>query len=306
MNLIFSYNLIHATLRSSTPILYAGLAANITNSANILNVGVEGSMLIGAFIGIAVSHFTGSWVLAVLAAMLAGTLAALVIAVGHLIYGANIFAVGTTINMLALALTKFGLNTLLGSYGSFSSPRLAAIPTLSFPMLEANPVTNSIFNNYSLLEPAAILLVLLMYYGLYKTVWGLQLRCVGLSPMAAGSSGIGAFRKRMQAILISGALAGMGGAYISLGYTLQFVENMTSGRGFMGIATVFFGQGNPLFMWIGCLVFGFSDSLAARLQSLGFHAQFVLMVPYVVTIVVFALSMYRQLRRERRLKSALR
>ncbi len=304
-NMIFSYNLIHAMIRSATPILFAGLAATITNSTNILNVGIEGTMLIGAFIAVAVSFTTGSWLLGVLAAICVGVLVSGIISLAHLKYGGNIFAVGTTINIFALAVTKFGLNTYLKSYGSFSSPDIDPIPNISIGFLSKNPVIDSIFNNYSILELFAIILVIVMWFVLYKTVWGLQIRSVGLNPMAAQSSGVSSLGKQVQTLLISGAIAGIGGAYISLGYTTQFVENMTGGRGFMGIAAMFFGGGNPINMWMGSLVFGFSDSLAARLQSLGFYAQFVLMVPYVATILVFALSMYRQMRREKKRKSAI-
>lgn len=305
MDMIFDYTVIHATLRSSTPILFAGLAATITNSTNILNVGVEGTMLMGSFAAVAVSFATGSWVLGVIAAIIVGVIASGIIAVASLKYKANVFAVGTTLNILALAVTKFFLNTFLDSYGSFSSPEIRPVPYISLPALSSNPVIDSIFNNYNLLEWLSVILVFVMWYALYKTVWGLQLRCVGFHPLAAQSSGINVMKKQVQSLLISGALSGIGGAYMSLGYTTQFVENMTSGRGFMGIAAMFFGSGDPLLMWVGCLVFGFSDSLAARLQSLGFYAQFVLMVPYVVTILVFALSMARKIRMEERQKSAL-
>lgn len=305
MGNILSYNLIHAMIRSSTPILFAALAATITNSTNILNVGIEGTMLMGAFVGVAVSYTTGSWLMGVMAAIIAGVIVSGIIALAHLKYGANIFAVGTTINIFAIAATKFGLNTYLKSYGSFSSPDIAPIPNISIGFLAKNPVINSIFNNYSILELLAIVLVGVMYFVLYKTVWGLQVRSVGLKPMAAQSSGVSSLGKKVQTLLLSGVLAGMGGAYISLGYTTQFVENMTSGRGFMGIAAMFFGNGNPIAVWIGCLVFGFSDSLGARMQSFGLYAQFVLMVPYLATILVLAISMYRKISREKKQRSAI-
>jgi len=302
---IFDYTLIHATIRSSTPILLAALSAVITQQANILNVGVEGIMLFGAFTAVCVSFFTGSWILAVLAAMAVGVLVSTIIGFAHLKYKADVFAVGTVINMLAIALTRFLLNTILKSSGSFYSAEIVPIPTINIRFLEKIPVLDSLFNKYSLFEVLGIVIVFILWYALYKTVWGLRIRSVGLNPMAAETAGLNVFKAKFQVILISGMLGGMAGAHLSLGYSKLFAENMTNGRGFMGVAAMFFGGANPVFAWIGSLIFGLADSIGARLQAYGLPSQFILMIPYIATIAILTISLASRIRQERKQKSSL-
>jgi ABC-type uncharacterized transport system permease subunit len=302
---IFDYSLFYATIRSSTPILLAALAAVITQQADILNVGVEGIMLAGAFTAVAVSYFTGNWLLAVITAVIIGVIFAIIMGIAHLKFKADIFAIGMAINMLVLALTRFFLSKILGASGSFYSNKIVPIPKVSLDFLSGNKIINSMFNNYSLFEIIGIILVFLIWYILYKTVWGLRLRSVGLFPMASETAGINSTRMKMQVMIYSGILGGLAGAHLSLGYSNMFVENMTNNRGFVGVAAMFFGGVNPIFTWIGCLIFGFADSVGSRLQTYGLPSQFVLMLPYFVTILVLAVSMIRKIKREKQMKSSL-
>lgn len=301
---IFDYSLIHATLRASTPILFAALAAIITQQADILNVGVEGIMLSAAFTAVAISYLTGSWVLALIAAVIVGVIIAIIIGTAHLKYKADVFAVGTAVNMLALALTRFFLNKVLKASGSFYSDKIVPLPKISIGFLSKSKIIDSMFNNYSLFEILGIIIVIVMWYVLYKTVWGLRLRSVGLNPMAAETAGIDVFKRKFTVIIISGILGGLAGAHLSLGYSNLFVENMTNGRGFMGVAAMFFGGANPIITWIGCLIFGFVDSVGSRLQSYGLPSQFILMIPYIVTVTVLAISMAKKLKKDAKAKSS--
>lgn len=301
---IFDYSLIHATLRASTPILFAALAAIITQQADILNVGVEGIMLSAAFTAVAISYLTGSWVLALIAAVIVGVIIAIIIGTAHLKYKADVFAVGTAVNMLALALTRFFLNKVLKASGSFYSDKIVPLPKISIGFLSKSKIIDSMFNNYSLFEILGIIIVIVMWYVLYKTVWGLRLRSVGLNPMAAETAGIDVFKRKFTVIIISGILGGLAGAHLSLGYSNLFVENMTNGRGFMGVAAMFFGGANPIITWIGCLIFGFVDSVGSRLQSYGLPSQFILMIPYIVTVTVLAISMAKKIKKDAKAKSS--
>ena len=302
---IFNVSLIYATFRSATPIIYAALCAAITQQADILNIGTEGIMLIGAFMAVAVSFLTGSWVLGVVVAMVAGLLIAMIMAVGSIKYKADICAIGMGINMFALAITKFLLNAWLGQNGIFSSPDIKAIPKVSLPFLEGIPALNEIFNNWFITEWFVIVLVAILWFVFYKTVWGLRLRAVGRMPLAAQTAGINVNKMRYQAIAISGLVGGLAGAHLSLGYSTMFVENMTSSRGFMGVAAMYFGGAHPVLTAIGCLVFGFSDSIGARLQANGVPSQLVLLMPYVVTVVVLAISMAAKMSADKKRKSSL-
>ena len=157
---IINVSLIYATFRSATPIIFAALCAAITQQANILNVGTEGIMLVGAFTAVAVSYFTGSWVAGVAAAMLAGVLIAMIIGVGHIKYGADNCAIGMGVNMLALAITKFLLNVVFKMNGSFSSPEIDPIPRIKLDFLKEVPILGEIFCNWSIMEWVVIVLII--------------------------------------------------------------------------------------------------------------------------------------------------
>lgn len=302
---IFNVSLIYAMFRASTPIIYAALCAAITQQANILNIGTEGIMLVGAFTAVAVSYTTGSWLLGVLAAMIAGAAIAMIMAVGHIKYNSEICAIGMGINLFAIAITKFLLSALFGTNGTFSDPGIVAIPRVQIPFLANIPVLDQLFNNWCFTEWFVILFIILLQFLFYKTIWGLRLRAVGQFPMAAETAGIHVNTVKYQAMLISGLIGGLAGAHLSLGYSTQFVENMTNSRGFMGVAAMYFGGANPVITAVGCLLFGFSDSVGARLQAYGFPAQFVLMMPYLVTVLVLAVSMAIKLGTEKRRESSL-
>lgn len=305
MGQIFDFSLIYATIRASTPILYAALACVITQQADILNIGTEGIMLTGAFAAVTVSFLTGSWVLGVIVAMLAGVLMALIMAVSHIKYKSDICAIGTAINMLALAITKFGIKQFLGTSGTFTSPDIAPIPKIHIAAFDNNVYLNGLLNNWSLMEVLGLVLVVVMWFVLYKTVWGLRLRSVGRFPLAAETAGINVTRMKYQVMIISGILGGLAGAHLSTGYSQMFTENMTNGRGFMGVAAMYFGGQNPVFALLGCLLFGFTDSIGGRMQSFGWPSQFVLMLPYIITVAVLAISMAQKMLRTRKAKSSL-
>lgn len=302
---IINLSLIYATFRSATPIIFAALCAAITQQANILNVGTEGIMLVGAFTAVAVSYFTGSWVIGVLAAMLAGVVIAMIIGIGHIKYGADNCAIGMGVNMLALAITKFLLNVVFGMNGSFSSPDIDPIPRVELAFLKDVPVLGDIFCNWSVMEWFVIVLIIFLQFLFYKTVWGLRLRAVGQFPEAAKTAGINVNKVKYQAVAFAGVIGSLAGAHLSLGYSTQFVENMTSNRGFMGVAAMYFGGANPVLTSVGCLLFGFADSVGARLQAYGIPSQFVLMMPYIVTIAVLAVSMAVKISATKKRQSSL-
>lgn len=305
ISMIFNAALFHSTIRAATPIIYAAMAALITQKANIMNIGIEGIMLLCTFTAVSVSYFSGSWVLALGASMLVGMMIACMMGIAHLKYRANILVVGIAINMFSLGFTRFLGQRVLGASGSFYHPRIVPMPRLYFESLAGNETLNELFNNYSLFEPLAFVLVAVLAWILYRTIWGLRIRSVGLHQMAAETAGIDVFRSRFQVILYSGIISGIAGAHLSLGYSRMYVDNMTSGRGFMGLAAMNFGGGNPILASIGCMIFGFADSLSARLQLYNLPSQFILMIPYVATVVILSIAMVRYCRAERRARSSL-
>ncbi|GHU61066.1 ABC transporter permease [Clostridia bacterium] len=303
---IFSYSIIHATIRMATPILLASIAVIITQKAGVLNVGIEGIMTMGAFTAIVVSSQTGSWLAAVLAAIAVGVFVACIISVAHLKFKADVFAVGMTINIFAISLSIFLLNSMFGIRGSFRPEDLAPLPKLTIPFLQSNEVLNSIFNNYGLLEIGAIVMVFGLRFFLNRTSGGLRLKSVGLNEMAAETAGIHIDRTKFMALVFSGVIGGLAGAHLSLGYANFFISSMVSGRGFMGIAAMFFSGGNPVISWLACLLFGFIDSTGSRLQAYGVPSEFVMMLPYITTIVVLSVSMWLRKRKSLLLASSVK
>ena len=305
MSDILDITLIYATIRSATPILFAALCATITQQADILNIGTEGIMLTSAFVAVLTSFMTGSWLLAIVCAIFSGIVITMIMAVANIKYNAHICAVGIAVNMFALAITKFGLKQFLGTSGTFNSPEIVPIPKIHIAAFDNIPFLNQVFNNWCVTEVFGLVMVAVMWFLLFRTVWGLRVRCVGRLPMAAETAGINVKMMKYQVMIISGVMGGLAGAHLSLGYSQMFADNMTNGRGFMGVAAMNFGAQNPILVWVGTLIFGFMDSLGARLQAYGLPSQFILMLPYVFTIVVLALAMWSKTKKDQKAKSAL-
>ncbi len=304
MDKIFTYTLIHATLRGSIPILYAAMACAISRQANVINIGVEGIMLISSFFAIYTSYMTGSWFMALLVAIVIGLFFSGIMIITSIKFKANIAVIGVLINLFGIALSSFLMQVLLAAFAYFADPAVVPLPILKIDGFKNNPVLLSLFSGYSLLEILAPVVVFLLWFFLYRTVWGLRLRSVGLNELAAQTAGINVNVKKIQALLISGAIAGVAGAHLSLGYVNMFTTEIVNGRGFMGFAAMNFGRANPLYSALGCLIFGFFDAVGARTQLIGIPSQFMLSTPHIVTVLVLVLSNVREKRRDIKRRSA--
>lgn len=277
-----------AMIRMSCPIMLASLGALFTARAGIINFAMEGIMIMGAFFGVYGSYMTGSpWVGALLA-MAGGLVAALVLGVMSISVKVDQVVAGTGINVLFLGLTSY-LFTVLYPNGQPSS--VDAFKALEIPGLSAIPVVGVLFKQ-SLLTYIAFLLVPLIYYVLTKTSFGLCLRSVGEQPHAADSLGINVDRTRYISIVIAGLLGGLGGAALSLGQVSVFMENMTSGRGYVAWSAVTVGRWNPIGIMGASLLFGGAEAVQLRLQAVGIEIphQFFQMLPYLMTIVVVVIA----------------
>lgn len=303
---VFTYTLFHDMIAASVPIVLACMCAVISRQVNIINIAAEGIIMFGCFFAVMVSYFTGSWLLGVITSVLLGVLISAFMGFAYLKYDVNIFVLGLCINLIGPACTRFLLQTVFNTSGNLVDSRIVPIARVNLPFMNDNPVLKSLFSGYTVTELLVIPLVVFLWFLLYKTVWGLRLRSVGLNEMAASTSGIDINKKKMAALLLSGACAGLAGAHLSLGYSCLFIENMSGGRGFMGMAAMQFGGGNPIWAAIGCLLFGASNSLANRLTPYGIPNQFVTMIPYVATILVLSFSVIFQRAKERKAESSLR
>ena len=279
--------LIAAMLRFATPLTLAALGGILSERSGVVNIGLEGMMLTGAFFGIFGSDLTGSWILGLLLGMAAGGVAALVHAAFAIHLRADQIVSGTAINLLALGITGY---IFVAHYGDEGTPDdIARVPDVRLPGIEEIPFIGDAIGHANLLTWLALVLVAVLSVVLFRTVGGLRLRSVGEHPRAAETAGISVFRTRYLAVVASGVLAAAGGAYLSIAFLGSFNEGMTQGRGFIALAAVIFGNWRPVGALAAALLFGFSSALAQRLPEFSEStATLFQALPYVLTLIVVA------------------
>ena len=300
INIIFSEAFVFSIFRITTPILFAALAAVVADRAGVTNIGLEGIMMISALTGVIFSAWTESAWLGLLCAILLGVATALMIGFFALKLKTDIILAGIAVNMLGNGGTIFFMYLASGDRGYSANLASKVMPTINIPGLQSIPILGGILSGHNILTYFAFIAVLLVWILLYKTPMGLQIRAVGESPNAADSVGVSVNRIKYIALGISGALAGLGGAFMSMGYMSSFNTNMTAGRGFIALAAEAMGRGEPIGTMLTSLLFGFADALANNMQSLGLPQELVAMTPYVFTIVGLAVYAASTLKKNRK------
>ncbi len=286
---IFNYTLIASTIRLSTPLILAALGGLYSERSGVINIALEGMMLAGAFTAATVTVYAQNPWIGLLAAMVAGVMVATLHAVATINYRADQVVSGTAINVLFLGVPALLSGALFDSTGATPQlPRDQTLPDVAIFDPQNWPTLASIFNQKPLVYFAFILAGVTAYV-IYRTRFGLRLRAVGENPEAADTAGVSVKRMRYAGVLISGALAALGGAYLSIGQNSLFTRNMTAGRGFIALAALIFGRWDPVGALLACLFFGFAEAVAIRMQgTVNIPNQFIQMIPYVLTIVVLA------------------
>ncbi|MDQ6822460.1 MAG: ABC transporter permease, partial [Actinomycetota bacterium] len=285
---VFTWSaLFAATLRYATPLLFAALGGVISERSGVINIGLEGMMLMGAFFGIYAADVLGSWVLGLLVAMLAGGLLALVHAVFSIHLRANQIVSGTGINFLALGITGYFFTQHYGPNGTPGS--VSQVPNVKLPLIQHVGFIGAAIGDANLMTWLGLALVPALTFFLFRTTWGLRLRSVGEKPRAADTVGLPVLRIRYFAVVASGMLAALGGAYLSVAFVGSFSNNMTEGRGFIALAAMIFGKWKPWGALWATLLFGLGSALADRLSqpnpTLGTLFQ---ALPYVLTLIAVA------------------
>lgn len=273
---IFSGQLFWSTVRLSTPLILAALGGMFSERSGVINIGLEGMMLAGAFTAASVTWAVGNPWLGLLAGAAAGLAIASVHAVACVRYKADQVVTGIAINILMIGIPGFLSGALFLSSGS----------TPQIPKDQLIPWTPIVM---------AFAAVPIAWYALYRTPFGLRLRSVGENPEAADAAGVNVARVRYSGVLLSGILCGIGGAYLSIGQSSLFTRNMTSGRGFIALAALIFGKWRPVQTMLACLFFGLTEAVTIQMQGVvklpsgeDIPVQFIQIVPYVLTIVVLA------------------
>jgi len=286
---VFSVGLLAATLRFATPLAFAAMGGIFSERSGVVNIGLEGMMLAGAFFGVVVAAETGQWELGLLGAMAAGGTLALIHAFFCIHLRADQIISGFAINFLALGLTGYLFRSIYGTRGTPELPE--EIPDVNLGFIKDIPFFGDIFGQLNLMIWLMFLTVFLSWVVLFKTPLGLRIRSVGEHPRAADTVGISVFKIRYAAVILSGVLAGLGGAYLSFGFGNAFNENMTAGRGYIALAAVIFGNWRPFGAFGACLLFGFSSALALRLQGSPLlpsdlaSGNLLQTLPYVLTLI---------------------
>jgi general nucleoside transport system permease protein len=275
-----------AMLRYATPLIFAALGGVVSERSGVVNIGLEGMMLVGAFFAIWGADGTDSWVGGLLIGMVAGGVLALVHAIFAVTLRADQIVSGFAVNFLALGITGYAF---LDVYGAEGTPGgLPEVPDVDLP-IGWIPFLGPMFERLNLLVWVALLAVLATWVVIFRTPLGLRLRSVGENPRAAETVGISVFRTRYLAVVASGVLAAMGGAFLSIGFLNSFSQNLTAGRGFIALAAVICGRWRPGGALAFALLFGFSSALAQRLPVFSpSTATLFQALPYVLTLIVVA------------------
>ena len=302
---IFRADFLFAIIRITAPILFAALAAVIAEKAGVVNIGLEGMMMISALFGFLIAYWTQSWAIGVLGAMLIGILLGLMMGFFSFKLKTNIILSGIAVNMLGAGGTIFLLHMftgLRGNTGALVSPNIL-IPTIDIPLINKIPILGEMLSGHAILTYLAFILVVVIRVFLYKTPLGLKMRAVGENPSAASSVGVSVLKMKYIAIAMSGALAGFGGAFMSMYYSQGWNQGMVAGRGFIALAAQAMGRGEPVGAMFSSLLFGLARAMKTKVSGLRGIASYnylIEMIPYVVTIiglVVYAISIKRRARR---------
>jgi len=273
----------------SVPLIFGALGGVISERVGVVNVAIEGQLLAGAFVSALVASITRQPLLGLLAAMVAGVLVSFVLAAFSIKYLVDQVIVGVVLNVLVTGLTSFLYSTLLSpnTEALNSPPRFQRI---EIPLLSEIPVIGPVLFRQTIIVYLMYIAVFLVWYGLFHTRWGLRLRSSGEHPQAADTVGINVNRTRFWNVSLAGAIAGLGGAYFTLGSVGGFTKEMTAGAGFIALAAVIFGRWDPIRATLAALLFGFATNLQSVLGIIGspIPSEFLLMLPYLITIFAVA------------------
>jgi general nucleoside transport system permease protein len=268
---ILKLSILYSTVRMATPLLLAALGGLFSERSGVINIALEGLMLAGAFTSAVVTYYAGNPWIGLLAGIGAGIFISVIHAVACIQFDSDQVVTGTAINILMFGIPTLLSGALFGTTGSTPQiPRANLLPNA--------PVV------------IAFALVPFVWYVLYRTPLGLRLRAAGENPEAADTAGVSVSRLRYSGVLLSGALAAIGGAYLSIGQSSLFTRNMTAGRGFIALAALIFGKWRPVQTMLACLLFGFAEAVAIQMQGVIPHVrvEYIQIIPYVLTMIVLA------------------
>jgi ABC-type uncharacterized transport system permease subunit len=279
---------LHSTIGMATPILLAAIGELLVEESGIINIGIEGAMLSGAFFALSAAYFSGSTLLGLGAGVLAGAVVNALLAILVINLAVNQVVAGTALDILAIGITGVFYRRFFGITGKAFI--VALIPNLRLGPLADIPLIGPALFDHNFLVYLTMAMIPAVAFLLWRTRWGLALRAAGERPEAADSLGLDVYRLRWLALLVAGLLTGLGGAYLTLAYTGTFVENLSAGRGYVALAVVILGRWKPWGLAAASVLFGAAMALQFALQALGttIPYQLFLALPYALTLIVLA------------------
>ncbi|MCX7027835.1 MAG: ABC transporter permease [Spirochaetes bacterium] len=286
---LLSIGFLSSLLRVTTPILLAAIGGSISSMAGVKNIALEGTMLVAAFVGVAVSAFTQNLWLAVASGIVAGVGITCILAWFALKLRANIFISAIALNMFASGITIFILSLISHDKSVSSSLKSLTIPNWNIPLVGKIPVIGAILSGHNIMVYVSLLCVVLYSILMYRTPFGLRVQAVGQNPDAASSVGIRVFRIKLAALMLSGVLASLGGLYLSMGYVSWFSRDMTGGRGFIAVAASALGMATPLGTMGASFLFGIVMTFSIYLSSLRIPSELIQIWPYIATVAALAI-----------------
>ncbi|MER5225849.1 ABC transporter permease [Streptomyces flaveus] len=297
VDVVLSSAFLAAVLRVATPYLLAAFGGLVAERAGVSNIALEGQMLSAACTGALVAGYSGSVAAGAVSGVGVAVLLGLLLAALRLELGADAIIAGIGLNLLASGATAYAVYTLLDDKGGTSGLKSGTLPTVTLPGIESIPVVGDVLSGQNLITWLAFLAAPFVAWLFYRTRFGFHLRAVGEMPDAAASVGIPVRRVQYAGLALSGALAGLAGVFLSMGYVSFFVRDMTAGRGFIALAAVFLGGLRPWGVFLAALGFGAAEALAVQLGTLDVPPQLVSTIPYAMTLVALAVYAWRRKRR---------
>ncbi|MEM7029449.1 MAG: ABC transporter permease [Chloroflexota bacterium] len=292
---VFTVALLSSGLRLATPIILAALGGAFCSRAGVLNLALEGKVLLGAFVAIVMTFFLGNTFLGILVAMLIGGLLGLIFALLYLKYEVNLIILALAINLLILELTVYFMRILFGNVGSWSDPSIERLPDFELPLVQNIPLAGDVLSGYNFIVYFSWLAAILGYVVLFHTKFGRHIRAVGENKEAAETLGINVSRVQIAALVIAGMLCALGGAFLSVGHLTLFTRNMSNGRGWVAVTANIFGFHHPIGVLVTGAFFGFAEAFAVRIQSVtNLPPNLVQLLPQFATIAALVLVAVRE------------
>jgi simple sugar transport system permease protein len=288
LHLLVTANLWQATLSAAVLLLLPALGGVISERSGVVNIAMEGMMLTGAFFAVVADLLWGNPLLATIVAMVAGALLALIHAVVSIRFRADQIVSGIAINIFATGITVFLVRRFYGAQDIGHVNQGQLLPNINIPGLDQIPFVGQVLFQQNVVVYVALIVLVLVQVVLFRTQLGLRIRAVGEHPQAADTAGINVYAIRYGAVLISGLLSGLSGAFLAIGISNTFVPNMTDGRGYIALAAMIFGKWTPLGAFIACLIFGLGEAIYANNSTIHVSQYLLSMLPYIITLVVLA------------------